>query len=434
MNILNYKETLQDLHSIPRVKKENNLHRMNRLMTLLGNPEDSLKCVHVAGTNGKGSISKMIAHGLSTSGYEVGLFTSPYILEFRERISLNDVTISEEEVIQYYEAVKKAIERLLEEGHSHPSEFEVVTAMAFLYFKDKKTDYCVIEVGIGGRYDATNVLTPVLSVLTSISRDHMSQLGETLEEIASHKAGIIKKAPVISSPQKEEVEKVLRETAKDMKTSISFIEPSMYRFIALEGFRQKIRLQFPKREPLYMNLNLLGTYQLENAATAVLALLTLLETGSGKITLAHITASLATVTWMGRMEILSAHPLTIVDGAHNEDGAKRIIESMKFYFPERRILLLLGMLKDKEVTVVTKLLAEAADEVFLHTPDDFRALDEEALLSMLPPTAPAVLCHSITEAYEKAASAYNEGDIILSAGSLYTIKEMKDAVACSRKA
>jgi len=182
VNALNYQETLQNLHSIPRRKKENDLKRMERLMELLDDPQNSLRCVHVAGTNGKGSISKMIAHSLATSGYTVGLFTSPYIIEFRERIAVNGNFIKEEEVIYYYSIVKKRIETLLQEGFGHPSEFEVVTAMAFLYFKEKNVDVCVMEVGIGGRYDATNVLLPILSVITSISIDHVSQLGSTLRD------------------------------------------------------------------------------------------------------------------------------------------------------------------------------------------------------------------------------------------------------------
>lgn len=428
MSTLNYQETLQNLHSIPRRNKENDLRRMERLMELLGDPQNTLRCVHVAGTNGKGSISKMIAHSLITSGYTVGLFTSPYIIEFRERIAVNGEYIKEDEVTEYYNIVKKSIEMLLQEGLGHPSEFEVVTAMAFMYFKEKNVDVCVMEVGIGGRYDATNVLIPILSVITSISKDHVSQLGDTLGEIAFHKAGIIKSAPVISSSQKQEVREVLLSAAADKQTDITFVEPEMYEFLELEGFRQRIRLQMDGIVPFTVRLNLLGTYQLENTATSVQALLTLQKSGYQKLTVASIKKALETVTWIGRMEILHEQPLTFMDGAHNEDGATRLVESIQSYFPEKRILLLLGMLKDKDVSEVTNLLAGAAAKCYLHTPDDFRALPENELASYIPSEKPVLLCHTVKEAYEKAVEDFTEGDLILSAGSLYTIGDMRAAV------
>ena len=427
MNALNYQETLQNLHSIPRRKKENDLKRMERFMELLGDPQNSLRCVHVAGTNGKGSISKMIAHSLATSGYTVGLFTSPYIIEFRERIAVNGNFIKEEEVIYYYSIVKKRIETLLQEGFGHPSEFEVVTAMAFLYFKEKNVDVCVMEVGIGGRYDATNVLLPILSVITSISIDHVSQLGSTLREIAFHKAGIIKSAPVISSTQKQEAREVLCSEATKKQTGITFVEPAMYEFLELEGFRQKLRFKMDDIPPFTARLNLLGTYQLENAATSVLALLTLQKLGYRNLTVESIKKALETVTWIGRMEIVAEEPLTLMDGAHNEDGAIRLIESIQTYFPNKKILLLLGMLKDKDVSAVTKLLTEAASKCYLHTPDDFRALPEDELASYLPSEKPYLLCHTVAKAYKKAVEDFTEGDLILSTGSLYTIGAMRTA-------
>lgn len=429
MSILNYQETLQELHSIPRRKKENNLNRMERLMRLLGNPEKALQCIHVAGTNGKGSVSKMIAHTLKESGYQVGLFTSPYIIEFRERISVNGDYITEEDMMKYYHRVKQAVVQLVKEGDSFPSEFEVVTAMAFLYFKDLHVDLCVIEVGIGGRYDATNVLIPILSIITSISLDHVSQLGNTLSEIARHKAGIIKRAPVISSVQNNEVVDILTETAIEKNTSIQFVNPSMYHFKKIEAFKQNILLTLPNQKPFQIKLNLLGTYQLENATTAALALLTLMEAGYSKITLETIRSSMETVTWMGRMELLCTDPLTFADGAHNEDGAKRLMESIATYFPDRRILLLLGMLKDKDVYSVAKILTTDAAKCYLHTPDDFRALREEVLETYLPAGTSYTLCHSLQEAYKEAKADYREGDLILSAGSLYTIGRMQSIVS-----
>lgn len=422
---LNYQETLHDLHSIPRKLKENHLHNITRLMERLGNPQQRLRCIHVAGTNGKGSVSKMIAHSLTESGYRVGLFTSPFIIDFRERIQIDGRYIEEEEVVRFYKQVRDAAVRLESEGFDTVSEFEVVTAMAFLYFYEMEVELCVIEVGIGGRYDATNLIDPELSVITSISKDHMSQLGNTLEEIAWHKAGIIKTASVISSEQTVEVQRVFQNAAERMNTNITFASSSMYRFLGMKEHQQRIEFSIPHYEPFNVDLNLLGTYQMENAAVAVMALLKLQTLGFEKITVDSIRTALNTVTWIGRMEIVRESPLTIADGAHNEDGARRIIESIQFYFPDRKILLLLGMLKDKDITAVVNVLTSRAKSIYLHTPEDPRALSETLLLEKISSDVPVECCSTLRHAYEKAQRDFEEEDLILSAGSLYTIGEMK---------
>lgn len=218
---LNYNETLKQLHSIPRIRKEENLYRMSRLMALLSNPQEGQQYIHVAGTNGKGSISRMLDEVLMESGYKTGLFTSPYIFDFRERIQIGNQMISEEDVIHYFKIVDEAGRKLEAEGYTYPSEFEVVTAMALLYFRDQKVDLAIIEVGIGGIYDATNVITPILSLIASINFDHTAVLGTTLSSIAWHKAGIMKGNPSISTSQQPEVRRVLRKRAEEVPPDFS---------------------------------------------------------------------------------------------------------------------------------------------------------------------------------------------------------------------
>lgn len=424
---MNYNETLKELHSIPRIRKEENLHRMNRLMALLSNPQEGQQYIHVAGTNGKGSISRMLEEVLMESGYKTGLFTSPYIFDFRERIQIGNQMISEADVIRYFEIVDEAGRKLQSEGYTYPSEFEVVTAMALLYFRDQKVDMAIIEVGIGGMYDATNVITPILSLIASINFDHTALLGNTLASIAWHKAGIMKGNPSISTSQQPEVRRVLREKAEEVSSRLQFTSSREMKFLEIDGLHQKIRYDLKSGRSLTLRLSLLGIHQMLNAGVVLHAAETLKEMGYDKISDPAIIRALEKVRWPGRMEVISRKPLLILDGAHNMDGAINLKESINFYFPEKNVILLLGMLRDKDVTPVTKVLSQDTKKVILFTPNDFRALDAEKLLPLLHESAEGMTAHSIDEAMEKALAVYEDGDLILSAGSLYTIGDLEHA-------
>ena len=424
---MNYNETLKQLHSIPRIRKEENLHRMYRLMALLSNPQEGQQYIHVAGTNGKGSISRMLEEVLMESGYKTGLFTSPYIFDFRERIQIGNQMISEEDVIHYFKIVDGAGRKLESEGYTYPSEFEVVTAMALLYFRDQKVDMAIIEVGIGGMYDATNVITPVLSLIASINFDHTAVLGNTLASIAWHKAGIMKGNPSISTSQQPEVRRVLREKAEEVSSRLQFTSSREMKFLEIDGLHQKIRYDLKSGKSLTLRLSLLGIHQMLNAGVVLHAAETLKEMGYDKISDSSIISALEKVRWPGRMEVISRNPLLILDGAHNMDGAINLKESINFYFPEKNVILLLGMLRDKDVTPVTKVLSQDTKKVILFTPNDFRALDAEKLLPLLHESAEGMTARSIEEAMGKALAVYEDGDLILSAGSLYTIGDLKHA-------
>ncbi len=422
--MLTYEETLAAIHKIPRQKKENNLDRMKMLMTILGQPEQHIPMIHVAGTNGKGSICKMMEEVLMDSGYRVGLFTSPYIVDFRERIQLNENLISKKDLVLYYEKINKATVELAAVGFSTPTEFEVVSAMGFLYFKDQKVDVAIIEVGIGGLYDATNIIMPILSVIASITRDHTFLLGNTIESIARHKAGIIKGPPVISSSQFPEVKKVLQDKARETKSPITFLKSKQVLYLGLNDGKQKIHYDFDDF-PLTLELSLLGIHQMLNAGTAILALMELHHLGFTKISEKTIQNSLLQVTWPGRMEIISKEPLIFIDGAHNMDGAISLKESLALYYPNRSLILLLGVLKDKDPEVLVQVLTQGVKMVYFITPNDPRGLKAQELKAMMNSSCPAEVVDSMEEAVEKALRLYTRGDLIFTAGSLYTIGDFK---------
>lgn len=421
---MNYAETLEELHHIPRVPKEENLETMEALMAYLGHPEKNLRLIHVTGTNGKGSTCKMLSQVLVGAGYRTGLFTSPYIYDFRERIQVNHELISQDDVVRLYARVAEATKDLQGKGHRHPSEFEMVTAMSLLHFQEKRVEVAIMEVGIGGRYDATNVINPILSILTSITFDHMKILGDTLEKIAWHKAGIMKGTPAVSASQHPEVRQILLEEARLTGTSLVFAKSQQVEYLGGDSFTPRVKYTFDGREPLVVDLGLLGVHQMLNAGVVLLALEELKTQGFEAITDTVVREELRTVTWPGRMEVVSRDPLVIIDGAHNLDGAVNLRESLDFHFPGRPVILILGMLKDKDITSTAKILARHTKSVLLITPQDVRGMDAAMLKGYLEPSVDSLICCSSEHAVEEALSRAEEGDLILCAGSLYTIQEL----------
>lgn len=422
--MLTYDETLHAIHGILRQPKENHLVRMEKLMTLLGHPEKNIPFVHVAGTNGKGSVCKIMEEVLINAGYRVGLFTSPYIFDFRERIQVNQNPISKKDLISYYEKVKQASDAMVKLGFSPPTEFEVVTAIGLLYFKDQSLDVAIIEVGIGGLYDATNIITPRLSVIASITKDHTSLLGNTLASIAKHKAGIIKGAPVISTSQLPEVRQILLEKSRETKSSLTFLNSRQVLYLGLVDGKQQVRYNF-EDSSITIILSLLGIHQLLNAGTALLALAELRRQGFRAITEEIIQTSLSQVVWPGRLERISKDPLIFMDGAHNLDGAISLKESLALYYPHRSIILLLGVLKDKDPEALIRVLTKDVKKAYFITPNDARGLKAQELSLMIKEKCDSEALDSMEDAVEKALHLYTENDVIIVAGSLYTLADFK---------
>jgi dihydrofolate synthase/folylpolyglutamate synthase len=426
---MNYEESLKYINECSKFSINLGLERTEKMLELLGNPEKKLKCIHLAGTNGKGSISAMIGQILMEEGYKTGLYTSPFIQEFGERIQINRENITKEEVAELITRISAVVEQVIALGYDAPTQFEIVTVAAFLYFYEKNVDYVVLEVGLGGRLDSTNVVTPILSVISSISFDHMDILGDTLEEIAYEKAGIIKdNVPVVIYPQDRSVYRIIEKIAADKNCAVTYAdrgEVSLSRVFIDEDFiGQEIEVNTRTKE-YTVKLSLLGKHQLMNCLTAVTAIEALIKKGI-VISEKSITDGLSKVKWMARMEVLNKNPLVVIDGAHNRDGMFMLIKSIKEYFEYDKLILILGILADKEVEKMVGLISKKAHKVICVTPHNERAELAQNLKKVVEKyNKNSVAFDDYQEAYEEALNSCGENDLLLICGSLYMVGDMR---------
>ena len=420
-------EAINDIHACHWQSHAPGLSRMRALLRALGEPQQGLKFVHVAGTNGKGSTCAMIASVLESAGYRVGLNTSPYLVTFHERIQVNGRMISDGELAELTERVRPAAEAMAE----HPTEFELITAIALLYFKERACDIVVLEVGLGGALDASNVIAvPEAAVITAMGMDHMAQLGSTLGEIAAAKAGIIKPGGAVVSyggcPEADEVIRraCRRQGARLYEADFSRLEPLS---LELGGAVFRCAPYGTLRLPLA------GTYQLKNALVAVTAAEVLRQAG-WHLESRHIRQGLAVVRWPGRFEVLRpADPVFLLDGAHNAHGIAAAAESLRVLLPGRKVTLLLGVLADKNVEPMLSGIAPLAERVFTVTPDSPRAMDAKELARrLLPWGVPVRACSSVEEGAGAAVAAAGAGGAVCALGSLYLSAAVRRAVE-SRK-
>lgn len=426
---MNYKETMEYIHNTEKFGVNLGLSRIEKLLQLLKNPHKKIKTIHIAGTNGKGSTTAMLTNILVTSGYKVGMYTSPFLEEFEERIQINNCNIPKERLCEVVATVKDASMVMIEEGFEQPTEFEIITAVMFKYFYEEKIDLAVIEVGLGGRFDATNVIEPILSIIASISLDHMHVLGDTIEKIAFEKAGIIKEnTPLVLYPQKASVLEVIKKVAEEKNVPITIVQENAAKFRKVnktaDMLTQEIEINTEKGRYI-SELKLLGTHQLLNTAVVVVACEKLIEQGY-KISEKNINTGLSTVLWKGRMEIMSNNPLTVIDGAHNIDAIIRLRESVGKYFPNKNIILILGILSDKQVDNMVEVIAKDAKKVITVTPNSERAELAEDLLEIVKKVNDKCEYEkSYEEALRKAREYAESEDIILISGSLYMIGDMR---------
>ena len=411
---MNYTEALEYIHSVNWTFCKPGLERIEKLCRALGNPEKSLKFVHVAGTNGKGSFCSMLDSVLRSAGYKVGLYTSPYIKVFNERMRVDGVNIPDETLAAITERVKPIADAM----EDKPTEFELITAIAFLYFAEEKCDVVVLEAGMGGRLDSTNIIdTSILSVITGISLDHTSFLGDTVEKIAAEKAGIIKSGvPVLFGGTDEAAAQVISDKAKEM--SSSFFRPDYTKIDALTTTLRGTSFEYKGRA---VKLNLLGLYQPRNASL-VLEAVGLLKKIGMNISDEAISTGLEEARWSARFEIINHLPLIIFDGAHNPEGISSAVESIKHYFGKEKVIVVSGVLRDKDYNYIASRLSEVAAAAYTITPNNPRALaasDFAALLSSMG--VESVANESIAEALSRAvARADKSGEAIVCLGSLYT--------------
>lgn len=408
-----------------------------KILELLDNPQDKIKCIHVAGTNGKGSISAMTAKILELSGYKTGIYTSPHIIDFEERIKVNSNYISKEDVARIVKKISVIVESLLKEGYDEPTEFELITCLAFYYFCEQKVDYAVIEVGLGGLSDSTNVITPILSVITSISLDHMSVLGNTLTEIAYEKAGIIKKnVPVVVYNQSKEVLHVIEKVCAEKNSKLTIAKSTITEFNQnqiKEKFGIDSLINSPKqffnittkKDSYDVALNLLGVHQMKNTDVVINIVENLIEQGLN-IHKETVLQALDSVTWIGRLEIMQRNPMIVLDGAHNIDGVTNLYESIKKYFTYRKLILITGILKDKQVDEMSKLLSDISDQIILVDVDNTRRTPKAELAEIFSKyNSNVTVKDDNKDALETALSSAEKDDLILICGSLYLIGDYR---------
>ncbi len=427
---MNYQQTLDFLYSkLPMFTRigasafKKDLTNTLALCAALDNPQNKFKTLHIAGTNGKGSTSHMLASVLQAQGYKTGLYTSPHLKDFRERIRINGKMISKAEVSSFVRAQKKLIAEI------EPSFFEATVAMAFDHFARHEVDIAVIEVGLGGRLDSTNIIQPEISVITNISLDHTNMLGNTLEEIAGEKAGIIKaNTPVIIGETQEASQKVFLRKAAEMKTPIVFADAELHaRQVAVK--HQALSLSVYKdQQLLYADLHsdLTGLYQPKNILTVLEALEVLNQQGNFKIDESSIYKGLKSVKKVtglqGRWQILSKKPLMICDTGHNEAGIAEVVKNIE-NTPHKNLHIVFGMVKDKDITKVLSLLPVGAVYYFCK-PDLERALEADALKTQAAQHGlKGKVYESVSQAIEKAKETAATDDLIFIGGSTFVVAE-----------
>ena len=407
-------------HSSELAKAEFNLDRMRALMELLGNPQESYTILHVAGTKGKGSVCALAASGLEAAGYRVGLYTSPHLLDYCERIQVNGLPVSHEDLVNLVDRARPAVARV-----PKLTTFEITTAIALLHFANAKAEVAVVEVGLGGRLDATNVVMPAVSVITSLSYDHMAVLGDTLEKIAGEKAGIIKdQVPVVSAPQKDEALEVLERTARDRHADFTLVGREItYEALehSLDG--QSLRVTNGSRT-LSLRMPLLGAHQVQNAATAAAALWALSDAGL-KTSNEAIQQGFSVVNWPARFQVVRREPPLIFDSAHNQDSFARLRQALDDYFPGRQVYLVFGASEDKNIPGMFQEMREKISRMFVTRADHPRALPSERIiqLSRIAGIASEEM-PSVKTALDRALGlASKDGSIVLSAGSMFVTAE-----------
>lgn len=428
-NKMSYEEAREYISNACKFGMNFGLDRTVKILELLGNPHKKVKFIHVGGTNGKGSTSSIINSILIEAGFKVGMYTSPYLEEFEERIQINRQNISKESLALVISEVKDVIDKVREYDLGEPTEFEIITCAMFLYFYKENIDIGIIEVGLGGRLDSTNVITPILSILTSISYDHMNILGNTLQEIAKEKAGILKNGvPLILYPQSNEVYEVIKEKAIEKSVEIVNVSADESHFVKIYDDGKNINQVFKWRNVNY-TLPLLGEHQILNATVALNAIKILREKYNFDIKDEQILSGVKKTTWIGRMEIMKRNPTVVIDGAHNEDGIIKLKNNIKKYFNYSNLYLIIGILSDKEVDKMTSIITPMAKEVVAVTPHSDRAEIAIELKKNIEKFNKNVSdFQEYEDAYKYIVNKSDKNDLIVITGSLYMIGDMRKII------
>lgn len=416
---MKYTEAMTYIESIQRYGCVPGLENIKQLCRKLGDPQDKLKFVHIAGTNGKGSVLAYTSTILQAAGYKVGRYISPTIQDYRERFQINGKMISKPALCTYLEQVKEAAEEMASENLPHPTPFEIETAVSFLYFLEKKCDIVILETGLGGMNDATNVIpAPLCAVFASISMDHMTFLGDSPDKIAMQKAGIIKdNCHVITCRQQDEVMKIIGKTAEEHGCDLSLADAEAAAHIKY-GIKKQSFCYGGYRD---LTITMAGQYQIENAVLAV-EVIKVLQTEGFAVSEEQLRGGLLQTRWPGRFELIGKRPLFVIDGAHNEGAAERLAQSIRFYFADKRIIYIIGILKDKEYDKILRLTAPFAAHIITMTPPHHtRALSGYELAREAEKYHNSVtVADSVQEAVEMAylLAGEDKDTVIIAFGSL----------------
>ncbi|MCG3137715.1 MAG: Folylpolyglutamate synthase [Phycisphaerae bacterium] len=429
---LNFIAAFTDYESMSKVNYNSttfNLARMNRLMASLDNPHRKLKTIHIAGTKGKGSTATMISNMLHGSGYNIGLYTSPHVMDLRERVMVNNVWISESEFSKQMARIAPIARQM---KGSTPTFFEIMTALAFMYFVEKKVDLAVIEAGLGGRLDSTNVIRPEVCAITSISYDHMAQLGNSLEKIAEEKAGIFKNGiPAVSAPQDPQVKKVLKKVAADCGALLKFAGDDLefsFRFESsrITGPHTRVCLTTPNSRFEHLQVPLLGEHQAINCGLA-LSILDTLKTRGFQIDDQRAVEGLSKVKLPGRMEIINTKPRILVDGAHNAASIEALMRTIGQNINYDSMIVIFGCREGKDIEGMMKHIQLGADKVIFTRFESPLAVDPPTLVNLYSEQSGnmAQAAERLEEAMAIAQAAYSMDDLICITGSFYLVGEAK---------
>ncbi|MDF2614291.1 MAG: bifunctional folylpolyglutamate synthase/dihydrofolate synthase [Clostridia bacterium] len=402
------------------------LEAIKELLNRIGSPHSLLKCIHIAGTNGKGSVAAYLTSIFIEANYQTGTFTSPEINDIRETICINRVPISLSDFDAYLKLLSIQCENMVKDGLRHPTRFEVLTALAFLYFKDKNCSIVILETGMGGRLDSTNVLTnPLCCAITALALDHTQFLGDTLEAIAYEKSGIIKShSPVVLYPAEDTVREVFEKVCEETSSPLTIVDFDQLKQVSCNLHKQI----FSYKHYLNVTISLIGEHQMKNAALA-LEVIEALKGQGITIDSSAIYKGFASAVWPGRFERISDHPLIFIDGAHNVQGARALSNTLSTYCKDKKITFIMGLLKDKDYKSISKLTAPLASRIFLVAPSNPRALDPKILEQEVKPYCPDTLvCTSVSHAVHLALENISDEDMIVAFGSLYFIGQIPAAL------
>lgn len=401
------------------------LDRIKTLLRFMGNPEQNYPCIHIAGTNGKGSVALIVSSVLHEAGYRVGRFISPHIHSYRERFIINDQEIKEDILLEYLYKIEANLEKMSHQGYDRVTEFELLTAIAFQYFKDSEVDIAVLETGMGGLYDSTNVVSPLLSIITGIDYDHQSYLGNSLEEIALNKAGIIKPGvPVVVGNMNETALQVIKDRAHIQGARVfpAFLGQVKRRGNpGIDG--QVVEIKYPGWEIEKVPFSLLGDFQLHNLAVAITSLMVLKQQGYN-INSEHITNALPGLKHHGRMELVSSNPPIILDVAHNPQAARALATALNSLFPNRQCIMVCGMLDDKDSVAILRELGGDCRACVITRPENQRGAHWQRVAEqwqLLYPDKEVWVEEDIEKAVKTGISLLRADEYLLVAGSFYIL-------------